>query len=178
MASGKNILRDRDLITCVNEINNSRPRDLNLLFTNKTSGREEDSWWDTFEFQDVSSTMIPERIVSWLPYRADEPTESAHRIRTGSNRGSKVSRFESVPGLVFVCTESARIPDRARRAKESQAPPIHSHVKPLCRLHQRRFSAQRKGASRLLAIVSASSLFFPLTEQNCRMTSAEKSVLV
>ena len=55
--------------------------------------------------------MIPERIVSWLPYRADEPTESAHRIRTGSNRGSKVSRFESVPGLVFVCTESARIPD-------------------------------------------------------------------
>ena len=55
-------------------------------------------------------SMIPERIVSWLPYRADEPTESAHRIRTGSNRGSKVSRFESVPGLVFVCTESARIP--------------------------------------------------------------------
>ena len=48
--------------------------------------------------------------VSWFPYRAHEPTESAHRIRTRSNRGSKVSRFGSVPGLVFVCTESARIP--------------------------------------------------------------------
>ena len=57
LASAKNILRDHDIITCVNEINNSRPRDLNLLFTNKTSGREEDSWWDTFESQDVSSMM-------------------------------------------------------------------------------------------------------------------------
>ena len=55
-------------------------------------------------------SMIPERIVSWLPSRAHEPTESTHRIRTGSNRGSKVSRFKSVPGLMFVCTESARIP--------------------------------------------------------------------
>ena len=55
-------------------------------------------------------SMNPERNVSWLPYRAHEPTESAHRIRTRSNRGSKVSRFGSVPGLVFVCTESARIP--------------------------------------------------------------------
>ena len=55
VAFGKNISRDHDIITCVNEINNSRPRDLNLLFTNKTSGREEDSWWDTFESQDVSS---------------------------------------------------------------------------------------------------------------------------
>ena len=43
VAFGKNILRDHDIITCVNQINNSRPRDLNLLFTNKTSGREEDS---------------------------------------------------------------------------------------------------------------------------------------
>ena len=42
---------------CVKEINNSRPRDLNLFFTIKTSGREEDSWWDTFESQDVSSMM-------------------------------------------------------------------------------------------------------------------------
>ena len=43
VAFGKNTLRDHDIITCVNEINNSRPRDLNLLLTNKTSGREEDS---------------------------------------------------------------------------------------------------------------------------------------
>ena len=57
VASGKNILRDHDIIKCVNEINNSRPRDLNLFFTNKTSEREEDSWWDTFESQDVSSMM-------------------------------------------------------------------------------------------------------------------------
>ena len=41
----------------VNEINNSRPQDLNLLFTNKTSGREEDSSWETFESQDVASIM-------------------------------------------------------------------------------------------------------------------------
>ena len=51
-------------------------------------------------------SMIPERNVSWLPYSC----RRTYRIRTGSNRGSKVSRFESVPGLVFVCTESARIP--------------------------------------------------------------------
>ena len=44
VAFGKNILRDHDIITCVNQINNSGPRDLNLLFTNKTSGREEASW--------------------------------------------------------------------------------------------------------------------------------------
>ena len=55
VAFGKDILRDHDIITCVNEINNSRPRDLNLLFTNKTSGREEDSSWETFESQDVAS---------------------------------------------------------------------------------------------------------------------------
>ena len=55
VAFGKNIWRDHDIITCVNQINNSRPRDLNLLFTNKTSGREEDSSWDTFESQDVAS---------------------------------------------------------------------------------------------------------------------------
>ena len=55
VAFGKDILRDHDIITCVNEINNSRPRDLNLLFTNKTSGREEASSWDTFESQDVAS---------------------------------------------------------------------------------------------------------------------------
>ena len=57
VAFGKNTLRDHDIITCVNEINNSRPRDLNLLFTNKTSGREEDSSWDTFESQDVDVTV-------------------------------------------------------------------------------------------------------------------------
>ena len=55
VAFGKDIWRDHDIITCVNEINNSRPRDLNLLFTNKTSGREEASWWETFESQDVAS---------------------------------------------------------------------------------------------------------------------------
>ena len=39
----ENIFSDDRIITCVNEINNSELRDLNLLFTNKTSGREEDS---------------------------------------------------------------------------------------------------------------------------------------
>ena len=53
----ENIFRDEDIITCVNEINNWRPQDLNLLFPNKTSGREEASWWETFESQDVSSIM-------------------------------------------------------------------------------------------------------------------------
>ena len=57
VAFGKDIWRDHDIITCVNEINNSRPRDLNLLFTNKTSGREEASSWETFESQDVDVTV-------------------------------------------------------------------------------------------------------------------------
>ena len=84
--------------------------------------------------------MIPERIVSWLPYRADEPTESAHRIRTGSNRGSKVSRFESVPGLVFVCTESARIPDPdAGFTPDAEAQRQGESAQAFGCLHQRRF---------------------------------------
>ena len=57
VAFGKDILRDHDIITCVNEINNSGTRDLNLLFTNKASGREEASWWETFESQDVALIM-------------------------------------------------------------------------------------------------------------------------
>ena len=52
----------------MNEINNSGPRDLNLLFTNKTSGREEASWWETFESQDVASIMslIWHTLSHWL----------------------------------------------------------------------------------------------------------------
>ena len=73
-------------------------------------------------------------------------------------------------------TPDAEAQHQARRAKESQ-PPIQPHVKPLCRLHQRRFSPQRQGASRLVAIVSASSQFFPLAASLSRHETHLKLIL-
>ena len=73
-------------------------------------------------------------------------------------------------------TPDAEAQHQARRAKESQ-PPIQPHVKPLCRLHQRRFSPQRQGASRLVAIVSASSHFFPLAASLSRHETHLKVIL-
>ena len=94
-------------------------------------------------------------------------------------------RFRCEPAVMFwkdvQCnagfTPDAEAQRQAHRSKESQAPPIHPHVKPLCRLHQRRFSAQRQGASRLVAIFSASSLFFPLAASLSRHETHLKLIL-